>query len=181
MAPLKRRGQVWSLDFTAGIVIMLLLLTVIGPYYNSVKSGIREDQGTILRQAIRTSEILMTPGVPYDWNENEDNVSIVGLADPDNPSMLVPEKIVSFINMTTNDYANYTSMKKMLRCDAAYEFQVNGTYDNGSLVFINGTNFSVGIAPASDAGNVISITRYARIGMNMVQVKLLLWDKVEDT
>jgi len=169
----KRRGQIWSLDFAMGIVIMLILLTVIGPYYNSVKSGLREEQNTILRQALQASEILMSPGVPYDWDAS--NVYVVGLADSDNPAMFVPEKISSFLDMTQS---NYTGMKKMLRCDAVYEFHVEGVYDNGTLVQIGSRNLSAGMAPSGNAGNVIGITRYARINNNIMQLKLLLWDEV---
>jgi len=169
----KRRGQIWSLDFAMGIVIMLILLTVIGPYYNSMKSGLREEQNTILRQAIQASEILMSPGVPYDWNAS--NVYVVGLADRDNPVMLVPEKISSFLNMTQADYAG---MKRMLRCDAVYEFHVEGVYDNGTLAQVGSQNFSAGVAPSSTAGNIIGITRYARINSNIIQLKLLLWEAV---
>ena len=79
------RGQVWSIDFTIGLItITIVLMFVILMWNNIIMQGVLASQSTKMgASAFFASEsLLATPGEPESWEMLQylgDNVSAIGL------------------------------------------------------------------------------------------------------
>lgn len=93
------KGQTFMPDFMASIVVFGLILTVFLSSWNMVLSSQTTDvsQRTASIQASHTSSFLIsTPGYPENWEQNPDDVEIVGFADPDH--LVQSSKLDAFKN-----------------------------------------------------------------------------------
>ncbi len=134
-----RHGQIWSMDFTASVVIlMIIIIPALFLWYNASMES--TEQRNLLRAEkqvlIMTDLMMTTPGVPPSWNNT--TVISVGLAAEKN--ILEYQKLFEF-NRT-----DYQKLKTIFGYDFYFELKdINGTvyFTKGQQPSIQNTTIPV--------------------------------------
>jgi hypothetical protein len=156
------KGQIWSIDFAASIVIFISVIVVMMFVWTYTSSQVAEQKSgdDIQSLAISVSDSLVrTPGFPPDWNN--ETVSVIGLADEEN--ILNETKVEYFLYMGKNDYDRVRSLLGI-----SYNFHFNLTHLNNTM--INET----GIEPLN-ADIIVPIERYCVYLGKPVKVRFIIW------
>ena len=122
-----KKGQIWSLDFTASVVLLTFILLFSLLMWNSLAVRWKTSEGYRQMQtdALFASDALMTTsGRPYSWemrSQIDNNVSMIGLARTRNElSRMKIEKLVA------SNASAYDAVKGMLGL-GRYELFINIT------------------------------------------------------
>jgi nitrogen fixation-related uncharacterized protein len=177
-----KRGQVWSYDLIISSILFVIALAILAFFWWSVRTNMSEDKEAILRESIKVSDVLMTPGIPTNWNTLVDlsdqttwaNVQQIGLAESwDNHSLSIG-KVYKLFNMSL---VNYSIVKNKLR--SRYDFYMELKFRNNSVeqpVKMNGTPILAG-----NSYNVLTVKtiskndRVAIYNNSIVIMRLYLW------
>lgn len=114
---LKRKGQIFTSDFSASIFIFFIIVSVAFMSWNMAVNKVNEfdDYGLMQEKSQHVSDILIrTPGYPLDWNST--SVGIIGLSTQDQ-HVLDPHKLSELKLM------DYDSMKSGLGI-SRYDFSL---------------------------------------------------------
>ena len=131
MLSVQMSGQIWSMDFTASIVILLVIIVpALFLWYNADTES--NEQRSIFmaeRQALTLTDLMMTtPGAPSLW----DNKTVISVGFATEKNVLEDQKLYEF-NRT-----DYQKLKTLFGYDFYFELKdINGTvyYSKGQQPF----------------------------------------------
>lgn len=183
--PILRKGQVWSYDLIVATTIFVMAMAVLAFFWWSVRTNMSEDKEAIIRESFTVSDVLMSPGIPQNWNTLVDlsnqstwsNVQQFGLAQSWTNSSFSVDKVYKLINMSS---VNYSFVQNSIR--SPYNFYLQFVFLNTSNnnaeqpVLMNQTAIVAGI-PYNDA-TVQAIARDDRITVynnSIVIMRVYLW------
>jgi len=98
MKILKKKSQVWYIDFMVGLLIFIIALVI---YYEYSTNLSKQEKGLldeILADAKSISSSLVSAGYPFDWNSGD--VERIGITN--NDQRIDNEKLEEFYDMTYN-------------------------------------------------------------------------------
>ncbi len=162
------KGQIWYFDLVIALALFTLIIILSFKYISETFMF----QGTdILEEAKKFSDVLLSDGVPKNWNSSV--VKSIGLRT--NNSLDI-SKVSAFSNMTQSDYDSIKEISSL-----KYDFLVIFEEDKISgidQVGYPGYNYSDIIA--MDNEELIDITRYVTYRHDgiaeIISMKLVMWD-----
>jgi hypothetical protein len=160
------KGQLWSFDMAASVVIFFSALVAFMFAWNYM--AMQNSQDTDMKEMntlamMLSDQLVRTPGIPSDWTSS--TVSSIGLASGEN--VLNATKLGELLNL------DYGSAKTMLGL-ARYEMLIEVNYTDGTPVYVGGRQVSYGNA-ASGAVTVVPVDRRALLDGKVVGLRLTLW------
>jgi len=163
------KGQVWSLDFAASVVIFFSVVVMIlfSWNYTSAKHTEQMIFNEMESMSVGISDSLIrTKGYPEEWNKT--NVQIIGLAQEEN--ILNQTKILYFVNMS---YDNSRATMDILN----YNFYLGIRYLNETIITLNGTDLETGLHPSgfSNSTMIVPIERYMLFDHKVASLLFILW------
>lgn len=184
-----RKGQVWSYDLIVASIIFVAAMAILAYFWWSARTNMSEDKEAIIRESLKVSDVLMSPGIPANWNTLVDlsdqttwsNVQQIGLANSwTNPSLSI-DKVYKLVNMSITNYS-YTQTLIRSNYNFYMEFKFRNT-SNSNLeqpVLMNNENITAGIDPTvgNTALTVKAVARDDRIAVydnSIVIMRLYLW------
>jgi hypothetical protein len=147
------KGQTFTPDFMASMLVFALILSVFLASWNLVLSSQSQDvsQSTAMLQASNTATLMIsTPGYPNNWEEDSVDVEIVGFAEPDH--VLDEEKLKAFREK------DYTEQRELLQAGNFYMTVENET----GIISLDGAPLEFG-NDYSSASTVIPNTRSVQL------------------
>jgi hypothetical protein len=180
-----RKGQVWSYDLIVASTIFVMAMAVLAFFWWGVRTNMSEDKEAIIRESFTVSDLLMSPGIPQNWNtlvnlSNQStwsNVQQLGLAESWTNSSLSIDKVYKLLNMSS---VNYSTVQNNIRSPYNFYIQLillNTSNNNAEQpVLMNQTAIIAGI-PYNDA-TVQAIARDDRVVVynnSIVIMRLYLW------
>jgi nitrogen fixation-related uncharacterized protein len=183
-----KRGQVWSYDLIVASIIFVIALSILAFFWWSVRTNLAEDKEAIVRESLKVSDVLMSPGIPENWNDlvnlsdstTWSQVEQIGLAQSwDNHSLSV-DKVYKLINMSS---ANYSYVQNRLRSNYNFymEFKFRNTSNNNGEqpLLMNNSPIFAGIDKVyNNDSTVKALARDDRIAVynnSIVIMRLYLW------
>lgn len=184
-----RKGQVWSYDLIVGSLLFVLAMAILAFFWWSVQTNMAENKDAIIRDSIKVTDVLMSPGIPPNWDQlvNLSNqttwssVQQIGLADSWGNSSLSINKIYALYNMSVT---NYSYSQSLIRSNYNYYllFAFRNT-SNSNLeqpVLMNGTNLTAGFAYNDTIVKALSrVDRIVVYNNSIVIMRLYLWSNSE--
>jgi hypothetical protein len=167
----SRRGQVWTVDFTAGAVAVSLILMLFILMWNAtaIRWGVIGGHTEMEAAAVFASESLMTTsGVPESWEALPDidgNVSAIGLANGRNELSRMKLEKLAAQNSTA-----YGTVKARLGLQR-YSFGMRVLDLPGNVVLYEFGEFSP--APSGDA---LAFERLGVLDGEPVKVYMEVWE-----
>ena len=163
----SHKGQVFSTDFAASLLVFSVLLTAFIITWNMALATPEDVSEQELRsEAYRTADLMIqTQGEPSDWDADPPTPTFVGFA---------TEKsyVLNETKMSEFEQLSYNEQEELLD---APDFQLTITnMETGDTLLEEGEDFS-------DAETVIPITRYATVPTanieerDMVEVEYTVW------
>jgi hypothetical protein len=164
-------------------------MAILAYFWWSARTNMSEDKEAIIRESLKVSDVLMSPGIPANWNTLVDlsdqttwsNVQQIGLANSwTNPSLSI-DKVYKLVNMSITNYS-YTQTLIRSNYNFYMEFKFRNT-SNSNLeqpVLMNNENITAGIDPTvgNTALTVKAVARDDRIAVydnSIVIMRLYLW------
>jgi hypothetical protein len=175
---MKRKSQLWYLDFIIGLSIFTLMIIMAFRYTSLRFSDNEAEQGRVWNDAQRLTESLLSEGIPKNWTEG--NVISIGVLSEDNAIDL--NKIETLKNLTIVDY---DKTKFIIGLKSDYIIHFEGA--TGSI--INLTNQSYIGKPGITEQDVLDsnpkdelfYTRYVVFRHDsvaeIIAMKVLVWQK----
>lgn len=151
-----RKGQFFSYDAIVAGLLFILLLTLLYTYWNSLRSTISVKIDDITRIAMDASNLLMTPGFPYDWTSSDYNQ--LGLASGYNSIYLDSQKIGSLQEVP------YETIRQKLAI-SPYDF------------YLEIGNETAGIIPEG-ALSKVTIRRPVVLDNELTNLSLTVWSRL---
>ncbi|OIO21963.1 hypothetical protein COV61_04940 [Candidatus Micrarchaeota archaeon CG11_big_fil_rev_8_21_14_0_20_47_5] len=149
-----KKGQYFSFDAIAAVLIFILALSILGNYWFGIKATMNESSVNLQEEALAVSDGLLTPGQPEDWDEKIgelEEIGQIGFAQGFGTVVLDANKIIAF-----RDYADgiipggsYLESKKLLNTIYDYTIEINTGV----------AEYNIGIDVPSSAKNVAVATR----------------------
>ncbi len=125
----------WSYDLIVGSILFVMAMAILAFFWWSVRTNMSEDKEAIIRESIKVSDVLMSPGIPINWNNlvnlsdqsTWSQVQQIGLAENWDNNSLSLDKVYKLINMSS---ANYSFVQNRLRSN--YNFYIEFKFRNTS-------------------------------------------------
>lgn len=158
-----KKAQLFSIDGLISIFFCIVMILFIMSLWNLYALRLNEnlDSEEMQLLSFQITDVLMKyEGSPSNWQNNPENVSIIGLRDE--TGKLDEQKLNTFIQM------NYTEVKQILNIER-FEYQMKIRDANGNLINSSGINASI------NAEQVVSTVRLSLIGNITRQIELTLW------
>ena len=178
---MKSSGQLFGGEFLASYMVFLAALVVVLYLWNS---NLREIDDAERQQQMNniaveaTEQLLRTSGSPTNWTLS--NFSVLGLANESR--VLEKEKVKDFMLLMSYENTSLCTGSPNYECNrhllglGTYDFSLNMTYLNGSMVMINSTMCFAGRNPENDTYR-ITVTRTALVEGELVKVHFTMWAK----
>ena len=167
---MRDKGQTFMPDYFASLLVFAVVIAVfIGAWDTRVSSQDRfTRQDTFREQAVHTSSFLVsTPGYPENWENDTENVTIVGFAKEDH--LLDPEKLEEFRSFSYIKQANLLQVPN-------FQMNIHNETHNLSL---NGNDLVFG-QDFSDAETVVPFERNIVLNKTGQRVegklRLIVWE-----
>ena len=167
-----RKGQLFSGDITTATMVFLLALALSVFIWDSSVEDINnaENLRNMEKVASETVEqLIRTPGVPEDWNYY--TVQVVGLSSEDR--IIDSSKATEFLELMNSSTTDYDDNKHKLGL-GIYDFYVNVTDINGTLVQVNGIDFIAGKEP-TNSYTTLSVFRTAVYNDIIIRFNFVIW------
>lgn len=166
---MDRRGQAWYVDLFFGILIFVLSFSILMKSDVNLKTPEEDLQREMKIDGDRISSMLLSPGVPKDWNES--NVISPGIIEQ---GKIDDSKLSSMINMT------YPEVRSKLRSRFNFMFMLlNQTH----VVPFQGLDYygKPGVSPgnistAESPDQILKVSRLAVYGSEIVRLEVFVWD-----
>jgi len=164
---MSRKGQVWSMDFAASVVIFstALAMLLFAWLYITSQSGQQTMFIEMESAAMSASDSLVRqPGVPENWNSS--SVTTIGLASSEN--VLNETKVSYFLDLENG------TIKSLLGV-GNYDFYFEVRYANGTLAqLFDGAWVAKGNYP-ENASIVVPSERYVIYMEKPAKMNFMLW------
>lgn len=172
---MKKKGQVFSMDFISSIVPFLFILTLILLIWFNINYKIdqRENNLEIQNKITSLSEILIkTEGNPSNWEDptiQENEIKSLGLASNDN--VVDSGKFFRLVEL------DYIPVRKKLGIPRFQLFL--GLYDkDNQIIELDGIEMVYGVYPP-ESEEKYSVTRFVALEHNeereLASLKVILW------
>ena len=163
---MKKKAQSWYIDYIVGFIIFVLGMLIFLQYSpNIIKSDLNEK---ILDSEI-LSDILISEGVPNDWNST--NYFQIGLT---NNYVLDLSKLKELKKL------DYYELKSSLpiNSDFYFQFNTNILLEEGEFVSYGkpGANKN-NIKELFNPNQIISVERFIAHDGEIIKLELLVWSK----
>lgn len=159
-----KKSQVVVTDLFIALFIATILIVVIVFAWNRYTRILEEDTGYKEMQiiAFQTADLLVkSKGEPEDWEEDPDNVGVIGLASSDR--YLSTEKVDAFINNIS-----YRNSSKSLGI-SYYDFYFQINHINGTGLVQHGINYS------TINKSIVNVQRLVNYKNEKAVMELALW------
>ncbi|MFH1521025.1 MAG: hypothetical protein ABID61_05250 [Candidatus Micrarchaeota archaeon] len=165
-----RRGQIWTADFTTGLVALLFILLLYMMMWNTIaiRWNLASKQTSMESSAFFASEsLLATPGEPESWEmlENISDVSAFGLVNGRN------ELNIMKLDRLIVENTSYSMIKARLGMQN-YEFGMRITDLTGNEIY-----YEFGTSSFGKLNNSIVFDRFAILDNEPVVVHMEVWGK----
>ena len=160
-----REGQIFSIDLVLSVIIFLILIIFLISVWNLYTTRLNERIATeeIQLLAFEMTDILVeTEGVPSNWEENPENVTILGLRN--DFKSLDEEKLAAFLLLDYDTIKNKFNIERM-------EFEFKILEENGSIINTTGISFK------NVTEQKTAVRRFVTIGNITRQIVVTLWRK----
>ena len=182
----NRKGQFFSYDAIIGAMIFVIAFGLLVSYWWSVRSLLNPEREDMLKEALRISDSLLTPGNPTDWEAHPPlasqdangfvtlNTKMVGFADDYSNETLTQAKLAAFKSFVASSNANYQLAREQL-IRTSYHFNIS--IESGGVIRDCFGECTMGKGPASSARNQVVVTRIAKYDRDntLVNLKITLW------
>jgi len=177
-----KKGQVWSYDLIVGSILFVIAMGVLAFFWWSARTNISENKDAIVREAVKVSDVLVSPGIPTNWSASVDPANVntwaglqqIGLAEDWDTNVLSVDKISKFMQMSLVDYS---LLKTKLR--SRYDFYMELTFYNDTseeAVKMNGANITAGRQfDESTAKTIAKSDRVVIYNKSLVMMKVYMW------
>ncbi|WP_148882862.1 hypothetical protein [Thermococcus aciditolerans] len=170
-----RRGQLFSMDALISIVLVIMILGTVSATSESLRSEITSLVGWYERANIADNMLdvlTKSPGEPEDWEENPQNVRVVGLLDRQE-GYLNYEKIKVLFDLVQSGNSNVISSL----CNLSHDnnFKLTALFTN-STVFANISVYHVGRGGgvSLEGFSIYDCSNYSEIGGNTIDGSVLI-------
>ncbi len=169
-----RRGQLFSGDIAVASLVFLASLSMALFLWSSVNEDIRraerlETMGRLANSAVE--QLIRTPGIPEDWTES--TVLVPGLSTEDRAiNATKAERFISLMNATGGS-SSYNDNRHMMGL-GTYDFHLNATYLNGSIVRVAGSEFEAGLE-LREVEEGAAVDRSAIFNESIVRLNFIIW------
>lgn len=154
-----KKAQVWYVEFVIAIVIVTVM-TGIFLQYLSTSNTQGESINRLHTQAVRMSELVISPGVPQDWDQS--NVRIAGIT---NANWRINQTKIEEL------YAMSEAQQRVsLTAQSNFFMYLHNQTDN---ISINGQQW-IGSLP-SDSVQQAVVNRYLIYEGKIVQLRMVVW------
>ncbi|MBI4021538.1 MAG: hypothetical protein HY369_04810 [Candidatus Aenigmarchaeota archaeon] len=173
------RGQVWSLDFTASLVIFVTTVVLLLFAFNLLLADAASQQRLTVMQDVGlevTDGLLRSPGVPDGWTAG--TVEVIGFARQvpvTNFSIDVFENILNDTKVIAFVGLDYDTSQQLMGI-SNYDYFFRMEHLNGTVMTLQGTGLTAGVEPTAAAKNVVDVDRYAVLGGSLVRMVFRLWN-----
>ena len=161
--PIKKKGQLFSLDLVASVVIFIILFAFIISLWNLYSTRLSENIYSEELQLLSfqiTDLLVKSQGEPTNWENNPENVSVIGLKL--NPNYLDSNKINAFLTL------DYNLTKELFNIER-FDF-------NFKILDLNGNTISeTGLSSPETNSYIISNKRLVIIQNETRQISFTLW------
>lgn len=158
-----------DLIFVTTILIILLTISMIMWNTGVTRIQLKENIENLEADALAISDQLVrTPGLPEDWEENVAAVTIIGLANE--PNVLDRNKVHEFIEL------DYDTAKRLL---GGYDFNFTLTNSTGNIITDGDTELKSGIVVHAE--QVVGIRRIVLYNNQPASLNLMIGKKYEPT
>ncbi|NYZ75827.1 hypothetical protein H0N98_01080 [Candidatus Micrarchaeota archaeon] len=182
-----KKGQVWSYDLIIASMIFVVAMAILAFFWWSARTNMSENKDAIIRESLKIGDVLMSPGIPADWNtaggfdpfddSTWSNVQQIGLAESWTNRSLSVNKLN---NLRTMSSTNYSYTRSLLRSKYNFyvEFKFRNTRNNNleQPVLMDGLPITAG-SPYNDM-TVKAIARDDRVVVynnSIIIMRLYLW------
>jgi hypothetical protein len=179
-----RKGQVWSYDLIVASIIFITAMAILAYFWWSARTNMSENKDAIIRESLKVSDVLMSPGIPSNWNtlvniSNQStwsNVQQIGLAESWTNQSLSLDKVYKLTNMSIINYS-YVQSKVRSSYDFYLEFKFRNTSNNNleQPVLMNNTALVAGIVYSNLAKAIAKEDRIVVLNNSIVIMRLSLW------
>jgi len=173
----NRKGQFFSYDAIIGAMIFVIAFGLLVTYWWSVRSVLNPERDDMLKEALRVSDGLLTPGNPAFWQTGQmSDVTLIGFTDSYQNETLIPEKLAAF-KQYANNPANYQNAREhLLRTSYNFYITVETIQPDGTTAARDCSgSCEMGKPPASNARNQVAVVRIAKYGDSLADLKIVLW------
>ncbi len=168
-----RRGQVFSADIAIATVVFLFSLSIAFFLWNETTGEIRSSEAAMEMDRLGSKaldQLMRTPGNPEDWNY----FTVVSPGLVSNNREINETKALMFIDlMNASNSTHYDTNRRILGL-GEYNFYINATYLNGSIVSISGNRFIAGRKPES-ATDSLFLYRTAIFNQSIIRINFVIW------
>lgn len=126
-----KKGQVWSYDLIIGSIIFIIAMGILAFFWWSAQTNMSENKDLVAKESIKVSDVLLSPGIPQNWNELVDvntpstwgNVQQFGLAERWDSNKLSIDKLYKLREISLR---NYSFAKSRVRSRYDFFFELVG-------------------------------------------------------
>jgi hypothetical protein len=158
----NKRGQIFSSDFLIGIIVFLFIVTALQVHHSNILNRINHHERMLYHETLlsRTDTLVLSEGIPPDWNET--NVEVLGFS-TGRPNRISETKVKTFINLSNRTAAS------LLGLDGR-DFYIS--VENSSDVM-----YSYGGKGWEDAENVYTVKRkvFLENSKQTAFLKMVVW------
>lgn len=159
----NKRGQLFSVDLVVTVIAFIVILAFLLSFWNLnvLRFSERKHSDELQLLSFQIIDVLIkSPGVPDNWENNLDGLSVIGLSS--NSNILDSEKVNTFLSL------DYNLVKEKFNIER-FDYQVK-------LLSINGNVLNTsGISPSEDLLEKIAINRIVMIRNETRLVQFNLW------
>ena len=167
---MKTKGQVWSLDVMAGLILFLVGIMIFFVYSLNQPSQARETLALLNYDGKIIADNLLSPGYPNNWTPQ--TAITIGITTKEKINQTKLETLYQMIYIQNN----YTKTKNLFNTNYDYYFFLdqNITTSSGQIEGIGKPGITKNNISATD---LIKITRYTIYQNKTTPLYLYIWQE----
>jgi hypothetical protein len=166
-----KKGQIWSIDLIAGIIIFLIVIAVYFTFVNNIYNMNDKQFDRVYSEALILSDTLLAEGIPTDWIVN--NTQEIGLTNG--------KQRLDIHKVTNASAIDYSRLKVLLKTE--YDYLIFFENKNNDLLNLNGVQYigkpgitKDNIKSIEKPDALVSIKRFVILNNEIVTMVVYLWD-----
>ena len=153
---IRRKSQVWYLEFMTAVFIFAIVLTIYYNYRTNVSLDEKNNINDMIVFAKTLSNSLMSSGIPSNWTN--ESYEVIGITD--NNYRINETKLNWFKNIDSKDVR--------LSFQMTYNYHVYFENKNNQKINLNGTYF-IGTNPSQNK-SIVSVQRFVIYKHNLTKM-----------
>ncbi len=161
-------GQIFSVDFLVGVVVVLFIMTTVQVYHSRVTEDIRQEEKMVFHESLssRTDTLLLFEGMPENWND--ENIEILGFS-TGKPNELNGTKLLEYFAMEDTKAENLLGFH-------GREFHLVFRDDQGDIMSRDGVDFIRGEQGWNGSSDIYTVERKISVeGSGQGSMRLVVW------